>query len=81
MSLTDSDFQDFRLSRPVSVVDLWDIDDRIDRLERVAERLERAVVAFGELYKNERVKNWEMILQEMLKQEERKRGTYGNRTG
>jgi hypothetical protein len=67
MGLTDSDFQDLRLSRPVSVTDLWDIDDRIDRLERVAERLERAVVAFGELYKSERVKNWEMILQEMLK--------------
>jgi hypothetical protein len=66
MSLTDQDFQDIRLSRPVSVTDLWDIDDRIDRLEGIAERLERAVVAFGELYKNERVKNWELILREML---------------
>jgi hypothetical protein len=82
MSLTDQDFQDLRLSRPVSVTDLWDIDDRIDRLERITERLERAVVAFGELYKNERIKNWELILREMLKQYESKKGNnYGNRTG
>jgi len=68
MSLTDQDFQDIRLSRPVSVTDLWDIDDRIDRLEGIAERLERAVVAFGELYRSERIKNWELILREMLEQ-------------
>jgi hypothetical protein len=74
MSLTDSDFQDVRLARPVPVVDLWDIDDRIARLEAIAGRLEKAVEAFGELYKNERVKNWEMILQEMLKQYELKKG-------
>jgi hypothetical protein len=49
MSLTDQDFQDIRLSRPVSVTDLWDIDDRISRLEKIADRLERAVVAFGKL--------------------------------
>lgn len=74
MSLTDSDFQDIRLSRPVSVTDLWDIDDRIDRLEAITGRLERAVVAFGELYRTERIKNWELILREMLKREEEKRG-------
>jgi hypothetical protein len=74
MSLTDKDFQDLRLCRPASAVDIWDLDDRIDRLEAIAERLERAVAAFGELYKGERIKNWELILREMLKREENKRG-------
>jgi hypothetical protein len=71
---TDKDFRDIRLSRPVSVTDLWDIDDRIDQLERISEKLERAVVALEELYREERIKSWELILQEMMKQSELKKG-------
>ena len=81
MSLTDQDFQDIRLSRPVSVTDLWDIDNRVDRLEDAVNRLEKVVEALILLYQEERIKNWELILQEMLKQSELKKGNYGNRTG
>jgi len=81
LQITKSDLDDVRLSRPVSVTDLWDIDDRIARLERIAERLEQVVIAFGELYREERVKGWELILRQMMKAEDVKRGRYGNRTG
>jgi len=75
------DFQDVRLSRPVSVTDLWNIDDRISRLEDCVNRLEKCVECLAELYLKERVKNWELILQEMLKTQGFKKGNYGNRTG
>jgi len=60
------DFDDVKLARPVSVVDLWDIDDRIDRLEDVTCRLEKLTEILLALYHEERVKNWELILKEML---------------
>lgn len=73
--------QDFKLAKSVAVVDIWDIDDRINRLEAIAERLEKVVECLIELYRSERVKNWELILQEMLKKEAYKKGNnYGNRT-
>lgn len=59
--------QDVKMARPIAVVDLWDIDDRIERLENTVERLEKVVTALAELYGEERVKNWELILKEMLK--------------
>lgn len=65
---------DFKLAKSVAVVDLWDIDDRINRLEAIAERLEEVVGCLVELYRSERVKNWELILQEMLKKEAQKKG-------
>ena len=77
--IEESDRCDVRLSRPVALVDLWDLDDRVSRLEDVVERLEKVVVAMVELYRSERVKNWEMILQEMMKKE--KGNNHGNRTG
>lgn len=43
MSLDQNDIDEMVLARPVAVVDLWDIDDRIDRLETIAERLEGVV--------------------------------------
>ena len=74
--------EDFKLAKSVAVVDLWDIDDRINRLEAIAEHLEEVVGCLVELYRSERVKNWELILQEMLKKELYKKGNYyGNRTG
>jgi len=82
MGVDHKDFEDVRLSRPVSVTDLWDIDDRISRLEDVVTRLEKVLEAFILLYHEERVKTWEMILQEMLKKEEQKKGNRNvNRTG
>lgn len=72
MALNEKDLGDVKLSRPVAVVDVWDIDDRIDRLQDAVIRLERTVEALIELYRSERVKGWEMILQEMLKKQEQK---------
>jgi hypothetical protein len=66
----------------VSVTDLWDIDDRIDRLSDCVERLEKVLEAFILLYQKERVKSWELILQEMTREMVQKKGNnYGNRTG
>ena len=85
MSLDKKDIEDVRLSRPVSVTDLWDLDDRVDRLEDVVNRVERVVEVLIELYRSERVKNWEMILKEMVNQEmkkeekEKRNPKYGNR--
>ena len=80
VGVNHKDFEDVRLSRPVSVTDLWDIDDRISRLEDIAARLEKVLEAFILLYREERVKTWEMILKKMLEQEQKK-GNHGNRTG
>jgi hypothetical protein len=79
--LSEKDCQDVKLSRPVAVVDLWDIDDRIDRLEGITERLEIVAEVLFILYKEERVKNWTLILEEMLKKQDQKKGNYGNRVG
>ena len=80
MTLSSKDFEDLRLARPVPVLDLFDLDSRIDRLERIAERLERSIVGLGELYREERVRNWEQILQEMLRQYELKKGNRDGRS-
>jgi hypothetical protein len=66
MELNKEDIEDVRLSRPVAVLDLWDIDDRISHLEEIIERLEEVVEVLVVLYHEERVKNWELILKEML---------------
>jgi hypothetical protein len=81
MSLNQKDLDDTKLARPVAVVDLWTIDDRIDRLQDVVIRLEKVVEILVELYLKERVKNWEMILQKMLEKEQKKGNRNGNRTG
>jgi len=87
MSLTEKDFDDTRLARPIAVVDLWNIDDRLSRLEAIEEQLEarenrliQAIQALENLYHRERVKNWELILQEMLKQEMAKQQRQRDRT-
>jgi len=76
VGLSETDLNDVKLSRPVAVVDLWDIDDRISRLEDVACRLEKIVEVFLALYGEERVKSWELILKEMLKKYEQRRDQY-----
>ena len=76
MGLEKKDFKDIKLARPVAVVDLWDIDDRIDRLEAISERLEAITHDLVNLYYQERVKNWELILNEMMKQKDRKSGKF-----
>jgi len=81
MGLKKTDMEDVRLSRPVAITDLWSIDDRIDRLEGITERLEIVGEILFILYKEERIKNWTLILEEMLKKQDRKKGNYGYRTG
>jgi len=73
-------------SKPISfltISDLADLMDRSQRLEKIVDRLEDSVsriekVLEGviELYNTERVKNWELILKELV---ERKTAKYGNR--
>jgi len=74
MSLNGTDIQDVKLARPVAVVDLWDIDDRISHLEEITERLEKVIKCLVTLYREERVKTWEAVLHEMLEKKERKPG-------
>lgn len=82
MKTLSTDLEETKLARPVAVVDLWDIDDRISRIEDCVNRLEKIVECLTELYLKERVKNWELILNKMLEKEERKKGNHnGTRTG
>ena len=71
------DRQMMAVSTPV--VDYLEMREDLDRLEDAVNRLEKVVECLIELYRSERVKNWELILQEMLK--EKKGNNYGNRTG
>jgi hypothetical protein len=79
--MNEKDLQDMKLARPVALVDLWDIDDRIDHLQDAVNRMEKVVEALLALYRSERVKGWEIILQAMIKKQEEKGNRYGNRTG
>jgi len=65
----------------VPTLDYFEIREDLDRLEDAVIRLEKVVECLIELYRTERVKSWEMILQTMLKKEDQKKGNYGNRTG
>ncbi len=53
----------------IPVVDYWEMREDLDRLEDAVLRLEKVVECLIELYQSERVKNWELILQEMLRKE------------
>lgn len=72
MGLEEKDIEAVKLARPVALVDLWEMDDRLDHLEEITERLEKAVRSLVTLYHEERVKTWEVILREMLNQRDRK---------
>lgn len=58
----------------IPTVDFMDIREDLERLTDVVDRLERVLEAFIMLYHEERVKNWEMILQAMLRKREEKQG-------
>lgn len=79
--IMNKDLEDVRLSRPVSVTDLWDIDDRIDRLEDLANRLEKIVSALILLHKEETVRGLTALFSEALDQQQKKGNRNGNRTG
>lgn len=75
MSLEKKDLEMISVSIPV--VDWWDIREEIDQLNDTVNRLEKIVEALILLHREERVKNWEMILQKMIEKQEKK----GNRNG
>jgi uncharacterized protein Yka (UPF0111/DUF47 family) len=60
----------------IPVVDWWDIQEEIDRLEDIADRLERIAEVFLALYKEERTKNWEIVLQTMMKKHQNGKGKW-----
>jgi len=62
----------------VPTLDYWEMRDDLDRLQDAVNRLEKIVEALVELYRSERVKDWEMILQGMLKEQDRKKGNWKN---
>jgi hypothetical protein len=70
MSLDKKDLEMMAVSVPTT--DFWELREEIDRLADMVERLETIVKALVTLYHEERVKNWELILKEMLRREERK---------
>ena len=74
MGLDKNDLEMMSVSIPV--VDWWDIQEEIDRLEKIANCLERIAEVFLALYKEERVKNWEIILQAMLEKQETRKGKW-----
>jgi hypothetical protein len=63
----------------IPVVDYWEMREDLDRLEDMVNRLEKVLEALFLLYKEERVKNWEMILQAMVNEKKGMRD--GNRVG
>ena len=79
MGLDQRDKEMMALSVPT--VDFFELREDLDRLEDTVVRLEKIVEALILLHKEERVKSWTLILQEMLKKEAYKKGNYGNRTG
>jgi len=80
MGLDKRDMEMMAVSIPT--VDYFEIKEEIDRLTDSVNRLEKIVECLAELYLKERVKNWEMILQAMLRKEEQKKGNANvHRTG
>jgi len=63
------DITDTKLARPVAVVDLWDLDDRISQLQDCVERLEKCIHALILIHNKENVRDWELLLREVLKGE------------
>ncbi len=66
------------LTIAVPLVDYWEMKEEIDRLSGAVERFEKILECFIALYREERVKTWEMILHAMLKEQERKKGNWKN---
>lgn len=63
----DKALEDVRMSRPCAVTDLWDLIEVVNKLENLVERLELVLLGFSNLYKEERIKNWELILKNLEK--------------
>jgi signal transduction histidine kinase len=77
MALDERDKKMMSLSVPT--VDYFGMREDLDRLEDTVDRLEKIVESLLELYRSERVKNWELILKEMLKEQDTKKGNRNDR--
>jgi hypothetical protein len=71
MGLDQRDIEMMCVSIPTT--DFWEMREELDRLADSVERLEKVVECLIALYHEERIKNWELILQEMLRREEDKK--------
>ncbi len=60
------------LSIAVPVVDYWQMKEELDRLSESVTRLEEIVKCLITLYREERVKTWELILWEMANAKDKK---------
>ena len=60
------------LSVSIPVTDWYDARDEIDSLRESVDRLQKVVEALAELYRTERVKTWELVLNKMLEREDKK---------
>ena len=60
------------LSVSIPVTDWYDARDEIDNLRESVDRLQKVVEALAELYRTERVKTWELVLNKMLEREDKK---------
>jgi hypothetical protein len=77
MSLDERDKQMMSLSVPT--VDYMEMREDLDRLEDAVNRLWEIILALAEIYRSERVKGWEIILQGMLKEQDRKKGNWNGK--
>jgi hypothetical protein len=71
MGLDKKDLEMMAVSVPV--VNCWEMKEELDRFGDCVERLEKVIECLVDLYHKERVKNWETILNEMLKEKALKR--------
>ena len=70
------------LSVSIPTVDWLEVREEIDRLNDNVNRLEQIVEALAEMYRQERLKTWELILMKMIEREDRKaKGNQRNESG
>jgi uncharacterized protein (UPF0335 family) len=71
--MVKTDIENIKLARPVAVVDLWEIDDRIERLENCISDLKEIVQVLIKHGHDERVRDFERILNQALDREDVKK--------
>jgi hypothetical protein len=60
------------LSISIPVVDYWELKDELERLSETVGQLRDILSCFVQLYRQERVKAWEMVLTKLLEKEDKK---------
>jgi hypothetical protein len=70
MGLDKKDIEMISISVPV--VDYWEMKEEVDKLTDAIERLEKIIECLIALYREERLKTWELVLREMMNRQEKK---------